>query len=63
MERKDVSDELDEKHRQLKAQYAEKMKSLWQNQKAEYINFFKNCPQTGKYACLFFVGLFIGIIL
>lgn len=60
MERKDVSDELDEKRRQLKAQYAGEMKSFWQDQKTEYIHFFRKCPKTCKYAGLFFAGLLIG---
>ncbi len=63
IEREGVEKEREEKHRQLRAQYAGEMRSFWDKQIEEYVNFFKKCPSTARGAGLFFAGLFIGMIL
>ncbi len=62
-EREGVEKEREENHRQLRQQYAGEIRSFFQKQKTEYIHFFKNCPQTGRYAGLFFAGSLIGMML
>ncbi|WP_299074965.1 hypothetical protein [uncultured Paraglaciecola sp.] len=61
-DRESVEEERVEKHRQLKEMYAQEMRSFWKKQKDEYINFFKNCPQTGRYIAVFIAGVFFCII-
>lgn len=58
-----VNEELKEKHIQLKRQASIQAKDFFCKQRDEYIKFFKECPQSGRYVGIFVLGIVVGGII
>ncbi|WP_299082346.1 hypothetical protein [uncultured Paraglaciecola sp.] len=54
-----VNEELKEKHIQLKHQASIQAKDFFCKQRDEYIKFFRECPQSGRYIAVFLAAIFV----
>ncbi len=58
-----VMKEIGEKTDQLRRQYMADIRPWIVKEKGGYINFFRNCPQSGRYASVLIAGVLIGMML